>query len=88
MKVKNHLDFCCFDYISSTEENKFELGDVVTAFDNAQEQGIEVGVVIQIHPDGDVRTDMFGNYHTSGLRLSTLEEIQQYYPKLLQHLAD
>lgn len=83
MKVKNHLVLCCFQYLSSLNPTKFVLGDVVTIIDDEP----QVGVVIQIHDDGDVRTDMFGNYHVNGLRLSTLDEVKEHYPKILSELV-
>jgi hypothetical protein len=83
MKVKDHLKFCRFQYLSSLNPTKFVLGDVVTITDNRK----QVGVVIQIHDDGDIRTDMFGNYHIDGLRLSTLDEVKEYYPKILNELV-
>ena len=82
MKVKDHLKFCHFQYLSSLKQTKFVLGDVVTITDDRK----QVGVVIQIHDDGDIRTDMFGNYHVDGLRLSTLDEVKEYYPKILSEL--
>jgi len=85
MRVKNHLKFCCFQYLSSLTPTKFVLGEVVTIIDNKDMVGA-VGVVIQIHDDGDVRTDMFGNYHVEGLRLSTLDEVKEHYPQILNEL--
>ena len=82
MRVKDHLKLCCFQYLSSLKPTKFVLGDVVTITDDRK----QVGVVIQIHDDGDVRTDMFGNYHIDGLRLSTLDEVKEHYPQILNEL--
>jgi hypothetical protein len=82
MRVKDHLKLCCFQYLSSLKPTKFVLGDVVTITDDRK----RVGVVIQIHDDGDVRTDMFGNYHIDGLRLSTLDEVKEHYPQILNEL--
>jgi hypothetical protein len=84
MKVKNHKKFCRFDYESSTAPHVYQLGDVVT---KESEDGIEIGVVIQLHDDGDFRTDMFGNETPNGeISLSTLSEIERYRNELLEDL--
>jgi hypothetical protein len=84
MKVKDHKKFCRFDYESSTAPHVYQLGDVVT---KESEDGIEIGVVIQLHEDGDFRTDMFGNASPNGeISLSTLPEIERYRNELLEDL--
>jgi len=76
MKVRDHLKFCCFEYTSTTEKTKYELGDIVIGItsDNLN----EIGVVIQIHDQTELRTDMFGNASISEIRLATEDEINQY----------
>lgn len=83
MKVRDHKKFCCFDYESDTAKHTYELGDVVT---KESEDGIEIGVVIQLHEDGDFRTDMFGNASPSEVTLSTIEDIELYRNDLLEDL--
>lgn len=73
MKVKDHLKFCRFDYESDMTNKNFQLGDVVTGIDG--DNIGEIGVVIQLHPDGDIRTDMFGNSGSEQVRLSTFQDI-------------
>lgn len=43
-------------------------------------------VVIQLHDDGDCRTDMYGNASKSETRFATLEEIKTHRPELLEEL--
>lgn len=85
MKVRDHKKFCCFDYESdnpSFHDHGYRLGDVVTK----RLEETEIGVVIQIHTDGDIRTDMFGNASPSEVRLSTIEEVERYRDELLEDL--
>lgn len=66
-------------YVSTvTGKDKFKLGDVVINKEN------EIGVVIQIHGDGDLRTDMFGNEWEGNLRMATNAEIEKYRPNILK----
>lgn len=84
MKVKDHKKFCAFDYVSDLEcPQEYELGDIVTRDIYGE---VEIGVVIQIHSEYDLRTDMFGNSGTDDLDLSTLEEIELFRNKLLPDL--
>jgi len=86
MKVKDHKEFACFEYISLEENQKeslFGLSDIVT---RTGEDGTEIGVVIQIHDRGDLRTDMFGNAHCSELTLSTMDEITKFRSQLIPHI--
>lgn len=84
MKVKDHKKFCCFDYESSTAPHVYQLGDIVT---KESEDGIEIGVVIQLHEDGDFRTDMFGNASPSEVTLSTVIEVLLYRKELLEEVV-
>lgn len=86
MKVRDHLKYCRFKYENSLNPTKFVLGEVVTVIDKVGGEFGRVGVVINIHDDGDIRTDMFGNYHVDGLRLSTLDEVKDKRPELLADL--
>ena len=85
MKVKDHKEFCCFEYESDMSNTNFQLGDIVT---KVSEDGTEIGVVIQLHDDGDFRTDMFGNASPSEATLSTIEEIDIFRNELLKYLVD
>ena len=71
INLENYKDFACFDYISG-KCSKHILGDVVINEHN------EIGVIIQIHEEGEYRTDMFGNCSISEIRPATLEEITKY----------
>jgi len=89
MKVKNHKDFCCFEYTSTTEKTHFELGDVVIRFDPLDVDDLpEIGVVIQVHDCDEVRTDMFGNACIDDLLFATYEEIKEYRKELLTQLKN
>jgi K+/H+ antiporter YhaU regulatory subunit KhtT len=85
MKVRDHKKFCKFDYESDTAPHTYELGDVVT---KESENGIEIGVVIQLHEDGDIRTDMFGNASPSEVTMSTIEEIIEFRDELLSEMFE
>jgi len=84
MRVKNHKDFCCFKYKSTTDEfTLYSLGDIVI---REVEDEPEIGVVIQLYDRGDLRTDMFGNCYNDEVRLATKKEIEQYRIDLIKHL--
>jgi hypothetical protein len=78
--VNNHNDYRLFEYENDFSNSNFELGQiVVNEYD-------EVGVVIQLHADGDCRTDMFGNASLSEVRNATLEEIMLYRNELINNI--
>lgn len=79
MKVKNHKNFAFTDYNQyPTNEHKFGLGDIIIGVDSN-----EIGVIIQLHSDGDYRNDMFGNCSNTEIRLAKKEEIEKFRPNLL-----
>jgi hypothetical protein len=83
MKVENHLFYAAFIYTNGADKtkNNFELGDIVLRED---EDGVEIGVIIQIHDDVEFRTDMFGNTNIDDCRLATIEEIKKYRPDVYE----
>ncbi len=83
MKVNNYKDFACFDYTSTAEKTRFELGDIVT---RVSTDGTEIGIVIQIHDSHELRTDMFGNCSTDEISMSTNEEILKFRKSLIQEI--
>lgn len=83
MKVKDHKIFACFDYISK-DSSKIKLGDVVK---KVSEDGVEIGVIIQVQSEEDFRTDMFGNGHISEITMATLEDIKKHRDELIKHLS-
>jgi hypothetical protein len=87
MKVTNHNKFRLFEYQNDMTNTNFELGQVVIKKEFSQGDN-PIGVVIQLHSDGDCRTDMFGNCSLNEIRIATLEEISELRPKLLNHLEN
>lgn len=87
MKVKDHNLFRKFEYENYMENKNFQLGEILINIDIAnkvtEDFGNPIGVVIQLHTDGDCRTDMFGNTSPSENRLATFDEIQKYRPELV-----
>jgi hypothetical protein len=84
MKVKDHTKFASFDYESDMSNTSFQLGDIVTKI---SEDGPEIGVVIQLHDDGDFRTDMFGNASPSEVTLSTIVEVTLHRKVLVEEIV-
>lgn len=83
-KVKDHLKFACFDYESTKEETEYTLGDIlIKYFPEEFEQDPEIGVVLQVHDQYELRTDMFGNASISEIKFATMEEIEKYRPDLI-----
>jgi hypothetical protein len=92
MRVVDHKEFCYFDYESEVNPNKYQLGDILykeyteeNEF-TGENQGSEIGVVIQTFSDGDVRTDMWGMCSESEVSLATLEQVDLYRPNLIQEI--
>jgi hypothetical protein len=92
MRVVDHKEFCYFDYESEVNPNKYQLGDILykeyteeNEF-TGENQGSEIGVVIQTFSDGDVRTDMWGMCSESEVSMATSEQIDEYRPNLLQQI--
>lgn len=80
--VNDHNKYRLFDYENDLSNNNFALGEIVINVDD------EVGVVIQLHDDGDCRTDMFGNTSISEVRNATLEDIVVYRNELVCDIKD
>jgi hypothetical protein len=73
-------------------KNPFQRGDVVIKPFFGYGEGVsgeerepcnEIGVVLQVHDEYELRTDMFGNESIDYVRLATKKEIQKYRPRLL-----
>jgi hypothetical protein len=65
-------------------KNPFQRGDVVIKHKTFQGDVVnEIGVVLQVHDEFELRTDMFGNEGISTLTMATDEEIKKFRPKLL-----
>ena len=91
MKVKDHNKYRLFDYENDLTNKDFQLGEIVIKVTNANKTKIDtngnpIGVVIQLHDDGDCRTDMFGNCSSSEVRLATIDEIKEYRENLINDL--
>lgn len=71
MKVIDHTKFAMCEYNQKVCNNPFELGDIVI-----HKKTKEVGVVIQIHDDLDLRVDMFGNSYAGEIRIATVYDIE------------
>lgn len=80
LKVKGHKLFAAFDYESANINTFADLGDILFKEN-------EIGVVIQIHADHDVRVDMWGNCSPGECSAATIEQIKEFRPDLLQHLS-
>lgn len=78
MNIPNYINYGFVVYNQSTNgKHLFELGDVVINSEN------EIGVIIQLHDDGDYRTDMFGNCCDDEIRLATDKEISIFRQNIL-----
>lgn len=94
--VKHFTDdskFALFDYEDghgndgNHEDNPYGRGDIVikgTYFDGSPCN--EIGVVLQVHDQSELRTDMFGNECTTRLRSATYDEIEKYRPDLIPEI--
>lgn len=69
----------CMEYESVQCGNPCKVGDVVA---RDTDDGIEIGVVLQVHDDSELRTDMFGNACVSELFFPSMHTIKQYRPTL------
>lgn len=85
-QVRDHTKYACFDYVSSTNNNDFRLGDVLFKEAELVDGSNPIGVVLQLHDDGDCRTDQYGNTNNLESRYATLEEIKKYRRELLGDL--
>jgi len=81
----NPKKYALFDYVSVECNNPFKLGDVVIKTNDWDgTECNEIGVVIQIHNENELRTDMFGNEDISMLRMATDEEIKNLRKNLIE----
>lgn len=77
MRIQNYLSYGMCIYDNAVTNAAYNLGDVVINDDN------EIGVVIQLHGNGEFRVDMFGNTSDSEVRMASDEEIKKYRPNIL-----
>jgi len=88
MRVKNHKDFACFNYPSTAEKTAYQLGDIVirypqnNPFDSSEFP--EIGIVLQLHDQFELRTDMFGNCCIDEIRIATPCEIIRWRNDILK----
>lgn len=80
--IKQWRKFKKFNYKQSVNPN-IQLGALVI-YPNDNNS---IGVVIQLHDDGDFRTDMNGNTSMSEVRFATLTEVLLNRPKLIPYLS-
>jgi len=80
----DHKKYAKFEYESVECDNPCKLGDVVAR----DQDGIEIGVVLQVHDDDEVRTDMFGNVSQCEIFFPSPATIAQYRPELLAEYKD
>lgn len=88
MQVLNHKDFALFKYEGLESNEHFSLGDVLFKKSELADEGNPIGVVIQIHPDGDCRTDMYGNVSRNEVRKATKEDVQEHRSEILDQCID
>lgn len=87
IKANNYKQFTLFDYESKKTTHKYDLGTIVFKKSELEEESqTPIGVIIQLHSDGDYRTEMYGNVSESEIRPATWEEIYQYAPKLMNYI--
>lgn len=67
LNVRDHKKFCHFEY-ESTTCSTHKLGDVV-------KKNGEIGVIIQIHGDGEYRTDTWGNCSINEIESATITDV-------------
>ena len=86
-KVSDHKKFACFEYENS-ESDKIELGQIVFKMpDILSDEKPEIGIIIQVHPNDEFRTDMWGNSDFSDLvKPATLKQIQRFRPQILEDI--
>lgn len=83
----NDKKYACFDYTDGHSgdhtKNPFQRGDVVfKELDSLDEPCNEIGVVLQVHDEFELRTDMFGNASISELKMATMTQVLEFRPKL------
>ena len=91
----NDKKYACFDYTDGHcgdhTKNPFQSGDVVIKPFFGYGEGLsgeerepcnEIGVVLQVHDEYELRTDCFGNESIGHVRLATKEEVVKYRPIL------
>jgi hypothetical protein len=70
-------------YSGDHTKNPFQRGDVVfRATDESGDDCPEIGVVLQVHDEYELRTDMFGNESIDYVRLATADEVLIYRTEL------
>lgn len=81
LKVRDTKKYTRINYENTGDESK--IGMIVFKESVLQDGENPIGVVLQVHDDGDYRADMYGNTNDVECRPATIEEIKQYRPQLL-----
>lgn len=84
MNLQNYKEYSFANYKSVEKKTSrgFQLGDVVIVEKDWEgNEKKEIGIILQIHSEYEVRLDSEGNTHESQFRLATDEEIQKVPPK-------
>ena len=87
MNLQNYKEYSFANYKSVEKKTSrgFQLGDVVIVEKDWEGNEVhEIGIILQIHSEYEVRLDSEGNTHESQFRLATDEEIQKYRPNILE----
>ena len=87
MNLQNYKEYLFANYKSVEKKTSrgFQLGDVVIVTQDWEgNPSHEIGIILQIHSEYEVRLDSEGNTHESQFRLATDEEIQKYRPNILE----
>lgn len=87
MNLQNYKEYSFANYKSAEEQTSkgFRLGDVVIVTQDWEGNKVhEIGIILQIHSEYEVRLDSCGNTSESQFRLATDEEIQKYRPNILE----
>jgi hypothetical protein len=87
MNLQNYKEYSFANYKSAAEQTSkgFRLGDVVIVEKDWEgNEKKEIGIILQIRSEYEVRLDSEGNTPESQFRLATDEEIQKYRPNILE----
>lgn len=86
MKVKDYKKYCSLLHAEQPKERIpcfYGLGEIVT---KVTEDGVKIGVVVQLHDANNFRTDMFGDVNFLEVNTSTFEEVCMYRDELLDDM--
>lgn len=84
LKIKEYKKFAYFNY-HTNPKLEYLLGTILKKESN---DGVEIGVILQVHGEDEYRTDMWGNCCRSEVSFADILDVAKYRPELMEEIEE